>query len=157
MSQRRDLEILLQMGSGRARDDFKLPRSGTGTFFEKARFEVFLSKSISHASPRPTTTTKMTAIGFSCYGLFIKTVAFAAFLQCVATLLVKSHFSILSRLRLILKGFCVLPFGMSFNIFFRTRFPSQPNQPGPPAQQAGWLARAGSWKPVLPRPPTLAG
>ena len=33
VSQRRDLEILLQMGSGRARDDFKMPRSGTGTFF----------------------------------------------------------------------------------------------------------------------------
>ena len=31
VSQRRGLEILLQMGSGRARDDVKMPRSGTGT------------------------------------------------------------------------------------------------------------------------------
>ena len=108
VSQRRDLEILLQMGSGRARDDFKMPRSGTGTFFEKARFEDFLSKSISYASPRPTTTTKMTAIGFSCYGLFTKTIAFAAFLQCVATLLVKSHFFILSLPRSVLFWFCLL-------------------------------------------------
>ena len=108
VSQRRDLEILLQMGSGRARDDFKMPRSGTGTFFEKARFEDFLSKSISYASPRPTTTTKMTAIGFSCYGLFTKTIAFAAFLQCVATLFMKSHFFILSLPRSLLIGFCLL-------------------------------------------------
>ena len=35
VSQRRDLEILVQMGSGRARDDFKKLRSGTGTIFEK--------------------------------------------------------------------------------------------------------------------------
>ena len=102
VSQRRDLEILLQMGSGRARDDFKMPRSGPGTFFEKACFEDVLSKSISYASPRPTTTTKMTAIGFSCYGLFTETIAFAAFLQCVATLLVKSHFFILSLPRSVL-------------------------------------------------------
>ena len=86
VSQRRDLEILLQMGSGRARDDFKMPRSGTGTFFEKVCVEDFLSKSISYASPRPTTTTEMTAIGFSCYGLFTQTIAVAAFLQCPATL-----------------------------------------------------------------------
>ena len=108
VSQRRDLEILLQVVSGRARDDFKMPRSGPGIFFEKARFEDFLSKSISYASPRPTTTTKMTAIGFSCYGRFTETLAFAAFLQCVATLSMKSHFFILSLPRSLLKGFCVL-------------------------------------------------
>ena len=49
----------------------------------------------------------MTAIGLSCYGLFTKTIAFAAFLQCVATLLVKSHFFILSLPRSLLKGFCL--------------------------------------------------
>ena len=31
VSQRRDLEILVQMGSGRARDDFSEPKTGTGT------------------------------------------------------------------------------------------------------------------------------
>ena len=31
VSQRQDLEILVQMGSGRAPDDFKKVRSGTGT------------------------------------------------------------------------------------------------------------------------------
>ena len=102
VSQRQDLEILLQMGSGRARDDFKMPQSGPGTFVEKSRFEDFSSKSISYASPRPTTTTKMTAIGFSCYGLFTKAIAFAAFLPCVATLLVKSHFFVLSLPRSVL-------------------------------------------------------
>ena len=76
--------------------------------FEKARFEDFLSKSISYASPRPTTTTKMTAVGFSCYGLFTKTIAFAACLQCVATLFMKSHFFILSLPRSLLIGFCLL-------------------------------------------------
>ena len=35
VSQRRDLEILTQMGSGRSPDDFKKLRSGTGTIFEK--------------------------------------------------------------------------------------------------------------------------
>ena len=107
VSQWRDLEILLQMGSGRARDDFKMPRSGTGTFFEKARFEDFLSKSISYASPRPTTTTKMTAIGFSCYGLFIKTAGFDAYLRWFATLFRKSHFFILSLPRSVLFWFCL--------------------------------------------------
>ena len=102
VSQRRDLEILLQMAFGRARDDFKMPRSGTGAFFEKARFEDCLSKSISYASPRPTTTTKMTAIGLSCYGLFTETIAVAAFLQCVAALFMKSHFFILSLPRSVL-------------------------------------------------------
>ena len=65
-------------------------------FFEESRFEDSLSTSISYASPRPTTTTKMTATGFSCYGLFTQTIAFAALLQCVATLFMKSHFFILS-------------------------------------------------------------
>ena len=113
VSQRQDLEILLQVGSGRARDDFKMPRSGTGTFFEKAYFEDFLSKSISYASPRPIATTKVTASGFSCYGLFTKTIAFAEFLQCVATLFMKSHFFILSLPRSLLKGF------RRFFVFFK--------------------------------------
>ena len=108
MSQRRDLEILLQMGSGRARDDFKMPRSGTGTIRVFRQIDVFLWKSISYASPRPTTTTKMTAIGLSCYRLFIKTIDFDAFLQCSDTLFMKSHFFILSLPRSLLKGFCVL-------------------------------------------------
>ena len=108
VSQRRDLEIPLQLGFGRARDDFKTPRSGTGTFVEKARVEDFLSESISYASPRPTTTTKMTAIGFSCYGLFTKAIAVAIFLQCVVTLLVKSHFFMLSLPGLLLIGCCLL-------------------------------------------------
>ena len=108
VSQWRDLEILLQVVSGRARDDFKMPRSGTGTFFEKVCVEDFLSKSISYASPRPTTTTEMTAIGFSCYGLFTQTIAFAAFLQRSATLLVKSHFFILSLPRSVLFWICLL-------------------------------------------------
>ena len=42
VSQRPDLEILLQMGSGRARDDFKMPRSGTGTITSFGGIEDFL-------------------------------------------------------------------------------------------------------------------
>ena len=77
-------------------------------FFEESRFEDVLWKSISYASPRPTTTTKMTAIGFSCYGLFTKTIAFAAFLQCSDTLFMKSHFFILSLPRSVFFWFCLL-------------------------------------------------
>ena len=42
VSQRRDLEILVQVGSGRARDDFKKLRSGTGTIPTFRRFEDFV-------------------------------------------------------------------------------------------------------------------
>ena len=42
VSQRRDLEILPQMSSGRPPDDFKKLRSGTGTITNFPRFEDFL-------------------------------------------------------------------------------------------------------------------
>ena len=42
VSQWRDLEILVQVVSGRARDDFKMPRSGTGTITSFRGIEDFL-------------------------------------------------------------------------------------------------------------------
>ena len=108
VSQRRDLEILVQMGSGRARDDFKTLRSGTGTFFEKTRVEDFLSKSISYASPGQTTMTKITAIGLSRYGLFTGTFDLDAYLRCFATLSVKRHCFISSIPRQLSKGCCLV-------------------------------------------------
>ena len=54
VSQRRDLKILLQMGSGRARDDFKMPRSGTGTImhFSKNHVLKIFCKNRSHLPPQ---------------------------------------------------------------------------------------------------------
>ena len=92
VSQRRDLEILLQMGSGRARDDFKMPRSGTGTIPHFRRFQHFLWKPIPYASSGQATTTKMTAIGPSWYELFIKTITLDAFLWWIKQLFRKTHF-----------------------------------------------------------------
>ena len=51
---------------------------------------------------------RMTAIGLFCYGLFTGTFDIDAYLQCLVTLLMKSHFFILGLPRSLLQGFCLL-------------------------------------------------
>ena len=79
--------------------DFFLPRKSIlrfDFFGEKTRFQQFSKKSIPYASPSQTARTKMTAIGFSSYELFVKNFDFDAFLQYIVSLFMKTHFFISS-------------------------------------------------------------
>ena len=67
----------------------------------------FFKKSTSYVASAQSTRTKMTAIWFSSYELFVKMDTFQFTLRLKVSIFVKNHFFILSNLKIVFKGLCV--------------------------------------------------
>ena len=89
--------------------------------------QQFLKNLVSYLASAQSARTKMTAIWFSSYELFVKIDTFQFTLRLKVSIFVKNHFFILSHLKIVFKGFCVptpeascSSYFMKTNIFWKS-------------------------------------
>ena len=101
---------------------FRSPGPGPRT-----RDKHFSKKSTSYVASAQSTRTKMTAIWFSSYELFVKMDTFQFTLRLKVSIFVKNHFFILSNLKIVFKGFCVPTSEASCSSYFMKTDRQNPN------------------------------